>query len=112
MVSAATNDFPQSGPVRRCPSSQARLIEAGDAERLRLERDLHDGAQQHLVGLLLTLRLEQPHRGAASAALAEAEAELRAQSTTYADRPAGCTRGCSMTRDSLRRCARWERPAT
>jgi signal transduction histidine kinase len=38
-------------------SSSARLVEAGDAERRRLERDLHDGAQQRLVSLALSLRL-------------------------------------------------------
>jgi signal transduction histidine kinase len=32
-------------------ASRERLIETQDAERRRLERDLHDGAQQHLVGL-------------------------------------------------------------
>src|SRR5262249_38773524 len=37
--------------------SRARIVEAGDTERRRLERDLHDGAQQHLVGLSLSLRL-------------------------------------------------------
>jgi signal transduction histidine kinase len=38
-------------------ASRARIIAAGDAERLRLERDLHDGAQQRLVVLALTLRV-------------------------------------------------------
>jgi signal transduction histidine kinase len=38
-------------------ASQLRIIEAGEAERRRLERDLHDGAQQRLVALMLTLRL-------------------------------------------------------
>lgn len=38
-------------------SSRARIIETGDAERRRLERDLHDGAQQRFVGVLLALRL-------------------------------------------------------
>jgi signal transduction histidine kinase len=37
--------------------SRARIVEAGDAERRRLEHDLHDGAQQQLVGLSLSLRL-------------------------------------------------------
>src|SRR5262249_4129660 len=37
--------------------SRARIVAAGDAERRRLERDLHDGAQQRLVGLALSLRL-------------------------------------------------------
>jgi PAS domain S-box-containing protein len=38
-------------------ASRARIVEAGDAERRRLERNLHDGAQQRLVSLSLTLRL-------------------------------------------------------
>jgi signal transduction histidine kinase len=38
-------------------ASRARIVETGDAERKRLERDLHDGAQQRLVGLSLSLRL-------------------------------------------------------
>jgi signal transduction histidine kinase len=37
-------------------ASRARIVEAGDAERRRLERDLHDGAQQRLVALSLALR--------------------------------------------------------
>jgi len=37
-------------------ASRARLVEAGDAERRRLERDLHDGAQSRLVALALLLR--------------------------------------------------------
>jgi signal transduction histidine kinase len=37
-------------------ASRARLVEAGDAERRRLERDLHDGAQSRLVALTLLLR--------------------------------------------------------
>jgi signal transduction histidine kinase len=40
-------------------ASRQRLVEAGDAERRRLERDLHDGAQQRLVALSLQLRLIQ-----------------------------------------------------
>jgi signal transduction histidine kinase len=38
-------------------ASRARIVEAGDAERRRLERNLHDGAQQRLVSLALNLRL-------------------------------------------------------
>jgi signal transduction histidine kinase len=37
--------------------SRARIVEAGDAERRRLERNLHDGAQQRLVSISLQLRL-------------------------------------------------------
>jgi len=43
--------------------SRVRLVEATDAERRRIERDLHDGAQQRLVALALRLRTEQ-HRHA------------------------------------------------
>jgi signal transduction histidine kinase len=39
--------------------SRARVIEAQDAERSRLERDIHDSAQQHLVALAMNLRLAQ-----------------------------------------------------
>jgi signal transduction histidine kinase len=38
-------------------ASRTRLVQAADAERRRLERDLHDGAQSRLVALALTLRL-------------------------------------------------------
>jgi signal transduction histidine kinase len=42
-------------------ASRARIVEAGDTERRRLERNLHDGAQQRLVSLALLLRqLEGP----------------------------------------------------
>ena len=38
-------------------ASRARIVTAGDVERRRLERNLHDGAQQRLVALALSLRL-------------------------------------------------------
>jgi signal transduction histidine kinase len=40
-------------------ASRARIVEAGLGERRRLERNLHDGAQQRLVALSLQLRLVQ-----------------------------------------------------
>jgi signal transduction histidine kinase len=46
-------------------ASRARIVEAGDAERRRIERDLHDGAQQRLVAL--AMRLDQA-RGTSSGA--------------------------------------------
>ena len=42
--------------VEELRASRARIVEAGDAERRRLERDLHDGAQSRLVALALLLR--------------------------------------------------------
>ena len=41
--------------------ASARLVAAGDAARRRIERDLHDGAQQRLVSLSLTLNLARRH---------------------------------------------------
>jgi signal transduction histidine kinase len=38
-------------------SSRARIVASGDAERRRVERNLHDGAQQHLVAMAINLRL-------------------------------------------------------
>lgn len=44
-------------------ASRARIVSAGDAERRRVERDLHDGAQQRLVSLSLALRLARNRLG-------------------------------------------------
>ena len=38
-------------------ASRARIVATGDAERRKIERNLHDGAQQHLVALAVNLRL-------------------------------------------------------
>ncbi len=63
-------------------ASRARIVEAGDEERRRLERDLHDGAQQRLLSLGLALQLTRselgPGANGAASLLAEAEAELTA----------------------------------
>jgi PAS domain S-box-containing protein len=68
-------------------ASRARIVAAGDAERRRLERNLHDGAQQQLVSLSLALRMARSRLDEASDAAAmlddasdqlrEALAELR-----------------------------------
>jgi signal transduction histidine kinase len=61
-------------------ASRIRIVEAGDTERRRLERNLHDGAQQRLVSLVLKLRLIKgslrKNPEAAEALLAEADSEL------------------------------------
>jgi signal transduction histidine kinase len=61
-------------------ASRARIVTAGDVARRRLERNLHDGAQQRLVTLSLSLRVAQTKLesdpAAARAALAEAGDEL------------------------------------
>ena len=43
--------------VAELRASRTRIVEAGYAERRRVERDLHDGAQQRLVALTMSLRL-------------------------------------------------------
>ena len=59
-------------------ASRARTVQAGDAERRRLERDLHDGAQQRLVVLSLALRLLRSQvDGIRAARVDAAEAELQ-----------------------------------
>ena len=74
--------------VEELRASRARIVEAGTQERRRLERNLHDGAQQRLVALSLTLRLAQakvhkePEKAgqllaAAQEELTLAQAELR-----------------------------------
>jgi signal transduction histidine kinase len=49
--------------VEELRASRARIVEAGDAERRRLERDLHDGAQARLVALALLLRSARRRAG-------------------------------------------------
>ena len=60
--------------------SRTRILEAGDAARRRIERDLHDGAQQRLVSLAIALRLAETRidadPGSAKQLLAAAREEL------------------------------------
>jgi signal transduction histidine kinase len=67
--------------MRELRESRARIVEASDAERQRLERDLHDGAQQRIVALSFALRLAAAQLGpdarpAVVRALADAEQAL------------------------------------
>jgi signal transduction histidine kinase len=63
-------------------ASRARIVEAGDAERRRLERDLHDGAQQRLVTLSLAIGIARDRAAGADpdleALLESASKEARA----------------------------------
>lgn len=60
-------------------ASRARIVAAGDAERRRIERALHDGAQQHLTGI--AVRLDDVRRTAVTnpAKVAEQLAEIAAE---------------------------------
>jgi signal transduction histidine kinase len=68
--------------VAELRASRTRIVEAGYEERRRVERDLHDGAQQRLVALTMSLRLVRGKIGAdpdgAAELLDEAMAELDA----------------------------------
>jgi signal transduction histidine kinase len=61
-------------------ASRQRIVEAGDAERRRVERNLHDGAQQRMAALALALAMLRDRAGgdpAMAASLDQAAAELK-----------------------------------
>lgn len=78
-------------------TSRARIVQATDAARRRLERNLHDGAQQRLVSLALMLR--------------EAEAKLGEDSTTTRRRLAEAREELTLAIEELRELARGIHPA-
>jgi PAS domain S-box-containing protein len=78
-------------------ASRARIVTAGDVERRRLERNLHDGAQQRIVALALTLRV----------ALAKLENDPAAARPLLA----GAGEELSLALDELRELARGLHPA-
>ncbi|HEX6698556.1 MAG TPA: histidine kinase [Solirubrobacteraceae bacterium] len=90
-------------------ASRERIVAASDAERRRLERNLHDGAQQRLVALSLQLRLlegrvsDDPSAQAlvatASSELAQSLAELRELARGI--HPAVLDHGLAAALDSL-----------
>jgi signal transduction histidine kinase len=94
-------------------ASRARLVEAGDAERTRLERNLHDGAQQRLVALAMTLALAEARlsedSGSAAGVLRQARDELTStldelRSLAQGLRPAVLVeRGLAAALEELRR---------
>ncbi|MCW2704698.1 MAG: histidine kinase, partial [Blastococcus sp.] len=79
-------------------TSRARIVAAADTTRRRIERDLHDGAQQRLVSLALQLR------GPAQASPLPAAGELAAQMNLVAG-------GMTEVLDELREIARGLHPA-
>ena len=59
---------------RELTESRVRIVEAADAARRRIERDLHDGAQQRLVSLALRLQLARRTAGDPDATIAALDA--------------------------------------
>jgi signal transduction histidine kinase len=57
-------------------ASRSRIVEAADAERRRIERDLHDGAQQRLVALAMRLEQARDTSAGATALIDATTAEL------------------------------------
>lgn len=73
----------EDGRVLELTRSRVRLVEAFEAERRRIERDLHDGAQQQLVALSMTLGLAEmrlrgiPEAAGAAALVARGRGEAK-----------------------------------
>ena len=86
-------------------ASRARIVQAGDAERRRLERNLHDGAQQRLVSLALMLRLAARRHPTTPTSPAPARSS-RTRCRSCASWPAASTPRCSPSEGSSRPCAR------
>jgi PAS domain S-box-containing protein len=78
-------------------SSRARLVKTGDEQRRKFERNLHDGAQQRLVSLALTLRL--------------ARAKLESGPQTLEPILAGAAKELDLALEELRELARGLHPA-
>lgn len=91
-------------------ASRTRLVEVADAERRRIERDLHDGAQQHLLALLARVELAHVKLGDGQDGV-DRELEgisegIRQVHRGLRDSPTASTRPCSPTGASARRSGR------
>src|SRR5690606_4627558 len=71
-VMLGSNADPElTAQVTDLQGARSRIIAAADAERRRIERDLHDGAQQRLVALTLQLRMAEARAAAGDPQAAE-----------------------------------------
>lgn len=66
-------------------ASRTRIVSAGDESRRLIERNLHDGAQQHLVALALKVRMLERRFGTADEALSDALDQLQKDVQTTID---------------------------
>lgn len=103
--------------VEELRASRTRIVQASDRARRELERNLHDGAQQHLVSMALTLRMAESKMdsdpAAAKELLAQASADLEEATTELrelargihpailTDRGLGAALGALATRSSV-----------
>ena len=102
--SSSSATSPSACTPTRSPASRARIVAATDAERRRIGRDLHDGAQQRLVRALMGI--EEARRAPARAddgARSAPPPTPATRSTTCASWPPASTRWCSPTAASARR---------
>jgi signal transduction histidine kinase len=86
-----------AGRLAELRASRERLVAAGDAERRRLERNLHDGAQQRLVSVALQLRM--------------IESRIRADPALAEQLVRSATEELSQSLEELRELARGIHPA-
>jgi signal transduction histidine kinase len=80
------NAAEQTRLVDELVTSRARLVDAFEAERRRIERDLHDGAQQHLVLLTMSLGLAKLELAGSPGPVAPAATELISEAHQQARR--------------------------
>jgi PAS domain S-box-containing protein len=98
--------------VEELRGSRARIVEAGARERLRLERDLHDGAQNRLVAIQIKLAQAREQAGADAVATdltrSSTPPKLRSRSYVRWD-TASIRRNCARSA-SKKPCAHSPRP--
>ena len=75
--------------IEELRASRQRLVAAQDEERRKLERNIHDGAQQQLVALTVKLRLLEQLAERDPAKAAEMAAQLQDETRGALERPAG-----------------------
>lgn len=80
---------------RHLAKSRRRIVQSGDAARRRLERDLHDGAQQRLVALGMKARAAHARVAGVDAVLAEPLADVVAEIDHVVDELRELARGIS-----------------
>lgn len=97
-------------------ASRARIVEAAGAARRRVERNLHDGAQQRLVSVSIAVglartKLSKGEHGEVECLLGQASQDATAAISELRELARGCTRRCSMSWDWSVRWSPWSSAA-